>query len=88
MDKMPPIHPGEILRDELEARGLSARKFAILLGIPANAVTQITNGQRAISARTAILLSREIGTTPEYWMNLQTRYDLKLATAALSAKSA
>src|ERR1700730_546972 len=76
-NKMRAIHPGEILRDELEFLGLSANKFAMKLHVPANRITTILNGKRSISAETALRLSRFLGTTPEFWINLQTAFDLK-----------
>ena len=77
--KLPAIHPGEHLRDELEELSLSARAFAKLLDIPVNRVTQIVNGQRGISADTALRLARYFGTSAEFWMNLQQIYELRLA---------
>lgn len=77
--KLPAIHPGEHLRDELEELGLSARAFAKLLDIPVNRVTQILNGQRGVSADTALRLARYFGTSAEFWMNLQQTYELRLA---------
>lgn len=78
-NKMKPIHPGEILRGELETIEMSANAFAARLFVPTNRITAILNGQRAISADTAIRLARFFGTTPEFWMNLQQDYDLKIA---------
>jgi addiction module HigA family antidote len=77
--RLPAIHPGEHLRDELEELGLSARAFARLLDIPVNRVTQILNGQRGVSADTALRLARYFGTSAEFWMNLQQIYELRLA---------
>lgn len=77
--KLPAIHPGEHLRDELDELGLSARAFSRLLDIPVNRVTQILNGQRGISADTALRLARYFGTSAEFWMNLQQTYELRLA---------
>jgi addiction module HigA family antidote len=77
--KLPAIRPGEHLRDELEELGLSARAFARLLDIPVNRVTQVLNGQRGISADTALRLARYFGTSAEFWMNLQQTYELRLA---------
>jgi addiction module HigA family antidote len=71
VDNLPPIHPGSFLRDELEALGMSARKFANHIHVPHNAVTGIMNGDRSISAEMAIRLGQAFGTTPQYWMNLQ-----------------
>lgn len=76
-NKMRAIHPGEILREELDALGLSANQFAMKLHVPANRITSILNGKRAITAETALRLSKLFGTTAEFWINLQTSYDLK-----------
>jgi len=76
---MRPIHPGEILRDELAARGLSANALAGALGVPANRITGILNGTRALTADTALRLARCFGTSPEFWMNLQQAYELRSA---------
>ena len=76
---MRPVHPGEILREELVELGLSARAFAGALGIPVNRVTQILNGKRGISADTALRLARYFGSSAEFWMNLQSAYELRRA---------
>ena len=79
-DLLPPIPPGEILRQEFMApKGMSARQLARELGIPPNRITAILNGTRAVTAATAIMLGKRFGTTPEFWMNLQTAHDLELA---------
>ena len=83
VDNLPPIHPGRFLRDELEALGVSAWKFADHIHVPLNAVTGIMNGERSISAHMAIRLGQAFGTTPQYWMNLQAIYDLKRARAEM-----
>lgn len=77
-NQMPPIHPGEILKDELSELGLSANAFAKALSVPTNRITMILKGQRGISADTALRLSRYFGTSPKLWMNLQQSYDLKI----------
>jgi antitoxin HigA-1 len=82
-DNLPPIHPGAFLRDELAALGRNARKFAVHIHVPHNAVTGILNGERSISAQMAIRLGQAFGTTPQYWMNLQTIHDLKRARAEM-----
>src|SRR5208282_250905 len=74
-----PIHPGEILADELEEIGVSAAGLARTLGVPANRISQIIAGKRTISADTALRLARYFGTSPDLWMNLQKTYDLDLA---------
>ena len=68
---MRPVHPGEILREEMEELEMSARAMADVLNVPANRVSAILNGTRGITAETALRLSRYLGTTPEVWMNLQ-----------------
>src|SRR4051812_34541485 len=75
----PPIHPGEILADELEELGISATALSRALGVPTNRVTQIINGQRAITAETALRLGRWFGTSAEFWLNLQKQYELRRA---------
>ncbi|HVA28749.1 MAG TPA: HigA family addiction module antitoxin [Candidatus Baltobacteraceae bacterium] len=78
-DKMRPVHPGEILRDDvLVPLGMSARQFALALGVPANRVSQILASERAVTADTALRIARLLGSTPEFWLRLQTRYDLKM----------
>lgn len=75
-----PIHPGEILSEEfLAPLGLSATAFAKRLGVPANRITRIIAGNTAITADTALLLSAAFDTSAEFWLNLQTRYDLETA---------
>lgn len=71
-----PIHPGEILADELAALGLSATRLAIALKVPAGRVTQILRGRRAITVDTARRLARFFGTSTQYWLNLQMLYDI------------
>ncbi len=76
---MRPVHPGEILREELEALEMSAKAFAAALDVPGNRITAILNGQRGITADTALRLSRYLGTTPEFWLNLQKTFELRVA---------
>lgn len=78
-NNMRPIHPGEILREELAELNLSARQIAAFLHVPPNRVTAILNERRAITADTALRLSRYFGTSPELWMNLQAAYELRRA---------
>jgi antitoxin HigA-1 len=75
----PPIHPGEILADELEELHMSAAKLARTLHVPTNRITQILAGKRAITADTALRLGHWLGTGPELWLNLQKSYELRLA---------
>jgi antitoxin HigA-1 len=79
-NRMRPVHPGEILREDvLKELHLSANALAKALGVPANRVTGIINEARGVSADTALRLSRYLGTTPQFWLNLQTSYDLRKA---------
>jgi antitoxin HigA-1 len=80
-NNLPPVHPGRILRRQLDALDMSARRFAEHIGVPPNAVTEILNGQRSVTAQMAIRLGKAFGTTPQYWVNLQSMYDLKRAQA-------
>lgn len=76
---MVPVHPGRILKRELSARELSANKLALALHVPSGRITSILNGKRAITPETALRLSRYFGNSAQFWMNLQTRYDLVMA---------
>ena len=76
---MRPVHPGEILREELDTLGMSANARAKALGVPANRITMILNGQRGVSADTALRLARYFGTTPQLWLNLQKTWELRRA---------
>ena len=76
---MRPVHPGEILREELEELGMSASALAKVLGVPTNRITAILNGQRGITADTALRLARYFGTTPQLWQNLQKAFELRVA---------
>jgi addiction module HigA family antidote len=72
-------HPGDILRHELEARGVSANQLALALGVPSGRIVEILNRKRGISADTALRLARYLGTSAQFWMNLQGQYDLSVA---------
>ncbi len=76
---MRPVHPGEILGEELDELGLSANALAKALDVPTNRVTAILKGQRGITADTALRLSRYFGTTPQLWQNLQKAFELRVA---------
>ena len=82
-NKMRAIHPGEILKGELEELNLSANAFSKALDVPANRITAILSEQRGISADTALRLARFFGTSPDFWMSLQSSYDVKVAQAAV-----
>jgi len=83
---MMPVHPGRILKRELAARSLSANKLALALRVPSGRVTAILNGNRAISPDTALRLARYFGNSAQFWMNLQTRYDLTVAERELGER--
>ena len=73
------IHPGEHLAEELEALGMSATELARQLKVPTNRITGILNGQRTITGDTALRLGHFFGTSPQFWLNLQSLYELRLA---------
>ena len=74
-----PIHPGEHLKEELDALGMSAAELARQLDVPTNRITAILNGRRAITGDTALRLSHFFGTSAEFWLHLQSLYELRLA---------
>lgn len=85
-NNLPPIHPGEILADELDELGLSARAFAAAIDVPHNRISAILSGRRAITADTALRLAAYFGTTAKFWLNLQLDYDLKVTEAESGAR--
>ena len=74
-----PIHPGEVLADDLEALDMSAAELSRRLNVPTNRVTEILNGQRAVTADTALRLAHFFGTSAQFWLNLQILHDLRRA---------
>ncbi|MGH7815377.1 MAG: HigA family addiction module antitoxin [Candidatus Binataceae bacterium] len=84
--EIPPIHPGEILLEEfVKPLGMTMHELALKLRVPANRIGQIVEGTRNISPDTALRLGRYFGTGPEFWANLQARYDLESAKRDLAA---
>jgi addiction module HigA family antidote len=80
MNKMRPIHPGEVLREEfMEPLDLSANALAVALRVPAPRINDVARERRGITPDTALRLARYFKTTPQFWMNLQASYDLKIA---------
>jgi addiction module HigA family antidote len=78
--RLPPVHPGEILRDEfLTSMGISVYALAHAIKVPRSQANDIVRGRRALTTDTAIRLGRYFGMTPEFWINLQARYDLDVA---------
>ena len=73
------IHPGEHLAEQLEELGMSAAELARQIKVPTNRVTQVLNGQRAITGDTALRLGHFFGTSAEFWLNLQKLYELRIA---------
>ena len=73
---MNPIHPGRILKRELKSRNLTANQLALSLRVPSGRISQILNEKRGVSAETAVRLSQYFGNSAQFWLNLQTRYDL------------
>ena len=80
--RLPPIHPGDVLAEDLNDLGISLNELARALRVPMNRISAIVNAKRSISADTAMRLARYFGTSPEYWMNLQAAYDLAVAQRA------
>lgn len=79
-EKIPPVHPGEVLlEDYLIPKGISQNQLALSMRVPSNRISEIIRGKRAITAETALRLARAIGTSPDFWMNLQMQYDLRIA---------
>ncbi|WP_334147864.1 HigA family addiction module antitoxin [Hyphomicrobium sp.] len=82
------VHPGRILRSELEARALSANKLALSLRLPSGRITDILNGKRGISPDTALRLARYFGNSARFWLNLQTAYELAQAEREVGSRIA
>jgi addiction module HigA family antidote len=81
--RLPPVHPGEILREELLAPlGISINRLGRDLRVPVTRMSEIVNGRRGVTADTALRLARYFGTTPEFWVSLQAAYDLDVAQRA------
>ena len=76
---MRPVHPGEILRDEIDVAGMSERALSDALDVPLNQVTMILEGRQGITADTALRLARYFGTSPQLWLNLQQTWELRRA---------
>jgi len=80
------VHPGRVLRREIEARGLSANALALALRTPSGRITDILNGKRGISPETAMRLGRYFGNSARFWLNLQMAYELAVAERDLGAR--
>jgi addiction module HigA family antidote len=84
--QLPPLHPGEVLKDVLIDAGLTVNALALALRVPANRIGGIVKGQRGITGETALRLARYFGTSAQMWMNLQAKYDLAIAEAASASR--
>ena len=83
-DRIVPIHPGEILMEDFIAGfGITQNKLAVSIGVPPRRINEIVHGKRGITADTAIRLARYFGTSEEFWMNLQSNYELRLERRVL-----
>ncbi|MDL9935751.1 HigA family addiction module antitoxin [Gordonia sp. ABSL1-1] len=79
-DKLAPVHPGEVLMEDfIDGLGLTQNKVAVAIGVPPRRVNEIVHGKRGVTADTALRLARYFGTSAEFWLNLQDRYDLDVA---------
>ncbi|MDN5917495.1 MAG: HigA family addiction module antitoxin [Pseudonocardia sp.] len=88
-DLLEPIHPGEILMEDfIEGFGITQNKLAVSIGVPPRRINEIVHGKRGITADTAIRLARYFGTSEEFWMNLQSHYELRSERRALGDKVA
>lgn len=86
-DRLPPVHPGEILlEDFLKPMAVSQYRLARALGVPPQRIHDLVHGRRAITADTALRLARVFSMEPQFWMNLQSRYDLEVAADTLQAR--
>ena len=84
-DKIAPIHPGEVLMEDfIEGFGITQHKLAVSIGVPPRRINEIVHGKRAITADTALRLGKYFGTSAQFWLNLQTHYDLDVAEDRVS----
>jgi addiction module HigA family antidote len=83
---MKPVHPGRILKKELKSRNISANKLSLALRVPSGRISQILNQKRGISAETALRLSLYFGNSAQFWMNLQSRYELAITEHHMGEK--
>lgn len=79
VDGLPAVHPGEFLRETLEELAMTQAAFAEAIGVSAMRVSHLLKGDRPVTAELALRLGRALGQTPQYWLNLQSTYDLKVA---------
>lgn len=85
---LPPIHPGEFIKEILDEIGMSQAAFARSIGVSPMRISHIIKGTRPVTAELAFLIGKAFGQSPQYWLNLQTDYDLKIAAKVVSKKLA
>ena len=83
---LPPIHPGEFLRETLEELGISQAQFARAIGVAPMRISHVVKGTRPVTAELALLFGRALGQSPEYWLNLQAAYALKIAEQSMGTR--
>lgn len=88
-DKIPPIHPGEVLMEDfIKGFEITQNRLAVAIGVPPRRINEIVHGKRGVSADTALRLERYFGVSAQFWLNLQTRYELDLAEERAAAQLA
>jgi antitoxin HigA-1 len=85
---LPPVHPGEFLKEILDELGISQAEFARTVGLSAMRISHVVKGKRPVTAEMALLFGKAFGQTPQYWINLQAAYDLKMAEKLVSRRLA
>ena len=85
-DGLPALHPGEFLKEILEDRAISQARFARAIGVAPMRISHIVKGARPVTAELALLFGRALGQSPQYWLNLQAAYDLKIAERQIRAR--
>ena len=83
---LPPVHPGEFIKEILGEIGLTQADFARSIGVSAMRISHVVNGRRPVTAELALLIGKAFGQTPQYWLNLQADYDIKIAEKAIGKK--
>ena len=83
---LPPIHPGEFLQEILADRGISQAQFARAIGVAPMRISHVVKGTRPVTAELALLFGKALGQSPQYWLNLQAAYDLKIAERQIRAQ--
>ena len=84
-NKLAPVHPGEVLMEDfIEGFGITQNKLAVSIGVPPRRINEIVRGKRAVTADTALRLGKYFGVSAQFWLNLQTQYDLDVAEDRLS----